>query len=142
LGSPSSVNPQATAAEPISAGSGDYYYQRTDIGVAGRTPLSFQRTYNSQDNYSGAIGANWTHSYNITIGAGAVPNGAVVKYGDGHGENYTLRNGVYFPAPGVTSTLTQSAGTQGFLGTVLGYGTQGEGVCGNQTSNEGAPPTK
>lgn len=68
--------------------------------------LRFTRTYNSQDTYSGALGTNWTHSYNFTVGANST--GAVVKWGDGHGENYTLSGGVYVPAPGVTSALTQN----------------------------------
>jgi RHS repeat-associated protein len=107
LAPPSPSDPQATTNEPISTGTGNYYYQHTDLTVSGLVPLRFVRTYNSQDLYSGALGANWTHSYNITLGASS--SGAVIKWGDGHGENYTLSNGVYFPTPGVTGTLAQDS---------------------------------
>lgn len=112
IGSSSNSNPQATASEPISTGSGNYYYQHTDLSISGSSlPLNFERTYNSQDSYSGALGNNWTHTYNITVAGGST--GAVVKWGDGHGENYTLINAAYIPGSGVSSTLTQDlmAGT-------------------------------
>ncbi len=35
------------------------------------------------------------------------PTGATVRWGDGHGETFTLSNGVYVPAPGVTNSLTR-----------------------------------
>lgn len=106
LAAPNPTDPQGTTNEPISTGNGNYYYQHTDLTISGLVPLRFVRTYNSQDTYAGALGTNWTHSYNFTVGANST--GAVVKWGDGHGENYTLSGGVYVPAPGVTSTLTQN----------------------------------
>jgi YD repeat-containing protein len=107
LAAPNPADPQGTTNEPISTGNGNYYYEHTDLTISGLVPLSFSRTYNSQDTYAGALGTNWTHSYNFTLGVNST--GAVAKWGDGHGEKYTLSGGVYVSAPGVTSTLSFSS---------------------------------
>jgi YD repeat-containing protein len=112
-----SANPQGSAAEPISTGNGNYYYQHTDLSVADHIaglPLVFQRGYNSQDNYSGPLGNNWTHNFEITVVTtmnNGNPIGAVVKWGDGHGETFTLSGGIYVPAPGVTNSLASDPNT-------------------------------
>jgi len=68
LGPPSSSNPVGTTSEPISTSNGNYVYQHTDLTIPGRgTPLVFQRGYNTLDNYSGPLGTNWTHSYNVIV---------------------------------------------------------------------------
>jgi len=100
-------NPQGTYAEPVSTGNGNYFYQHTDFRIAGRgMPVVFQRSYNTLDNYSGPLGANWTHSYNIVLTQ--TSTGAVIKWGDGHGETYTLSGGVYAPPPGSFSALIKN----------------------------------
>jgi RHS repeat-associated protein len=104
VGMPGPANPQATSAEPISTGNGNYFYQHADITVPGRgLPMIFSRTYNAQDTYSGPLGANWTHSYNVILATSSA--GAVIKWGDGHGETFTLSGSVYVPPPGVHSSL-------------------------------------
>ena len=71
--------------EPVSTGNGNYYYQHTDFAIPGRgMPLVFQRSYNALDNYAGSLGADWTHNYNIILIQ--TSSGAVIKWGDGHGE--------------------------------------------------------
>jgi RHS repeat-associated protein len=110
LGGPSPRNPQATTKEPISTGTGNYFYQHADLtsdrgGL--REPLSFIRTYNAQDSYSGRLGNNWTDSLNLTLASSTT--GVVVKLADGGGESWNLVNGVYVPAPGVQDTLTVSS---------------------------------
>jgi len=100
-------SPQATVAEPVATGNGNYFYQHTDLVIPGRgIPLVFQRSYNALDNYSGPLGANWTHSYNIVLTE--TVTAASVKWGDGHTETYTLSGGVYIPQPGVFNTLIQN----------------------------------
>jgi YD repeat-containing protein len=108
IGQPGANNPQATYAEPVSTGNGNYVYQHTDFTIPGRgMPLVLQRSYNALDNYSGPLGANWTHSYNVFAIQTAM--GVVIKWGDGHGETYTLSGGVYIPQPGVFSSLVQNS---------------------------------
>ncbi|MGD0222420.1 MAG: SBBP repeat-containing protein [Terriglobia bacterium] len=96
---------QPVVAEPVSTGNGNYYYQHTDFTIPGRgLPLLFQRTYNALDNYAGPLGANWTHCLNIILSQTAA-GVATIRWGDGHGEAFTLTGGVYVPQPGVFSTL-------------------------------------
>lgn len=103
--SQSSTSKEGQSAEPVSTGSGNYFYQHTDFTLAARSlPLIFQRTYNSFDSYSGPLGANWNHSLNIALYQTAA-GVASIRWGDGHGEIYTLTNGVYVPQAGVYNTL-------------------------------------
>ena len=104
VGMPGPTNPQGTSAEPISTGTGNYFYQHTDITIPGRgLPVTFSRIYNAQDTYSGPFGANWTHSYNVLLAVNST--GAVIKWGDGHGETFTLSGTAFIPSPGVHSSL-------------------------------------
>jgi RHS repeat-associated protein len=113
-GSPS--NPQATVAEPVSTGNGNYYYVHTDFSDFDHIPalpLSFQRSYNSLDNYGGPLGPNWTHNFNISLGS-ATLNGAsavAVKWGDGHNELYLVNGDAYSPLAPTTSSLTRDPTT-------------------------------
>jgi RHS repeat-associated protein len=113
LGPPSPTNPQGVSAEPVSTGNGNYFYHHTDFAIPGRgIGLRFERTYNSLDSYSGPLGANWTHNYNVTLTHNQTT--AQIKWGDGHGETFTLVNGTYMAQPGVFSRLT--ADTSGTFG--------------------------
>ena len=111
--SPSSGSPQNNtasgyASEPVNTGTGNYYYQQTDTSIAGRGfPLVFQRSYNAQDTYSGPLGANWNHTYNVMLTQTAT-GVANIRFGDGHGETYTLTSGIYVPQPGVYNALIAS----------------------------------
>ena len=105
-GSP--TNPVVARGEPVSTATGNYYYQHADLAIPGRgIPLVFQRSYNSLDSYSGPLGANWTHTYNVALTATATS--AIIKWGDGHGETFTLSGSTYIAQPGVFSTLTKNA---------------------------------
>jgi RHS repeat-associated protein len=104
-GSQQSNTTSGYASEPVNTGTGNYYYQHTDASIAGRgLPLVFQRSYNAQDTYSGPLGANWSHTYNVVLTqtAAGVAN---IRFGDGHGETFTLSGTTYVPQPGVLSTL-------------------------------------
>src|SRR5581483_4611858 len=109
IGVPSQSNLQAQASEPVSTGTGDYFYQHTDLLIAGRgLPLIFQRSYNTLDNYAGVLGANWSHNYNVILTADG--NGTVhIRWGDGHGETFTPSGTSYVPQAGVFSVLAKNA---------------------------------
>jgi RHS repeat-associated protein len=99
---------QGQSSEPVSTGNGNYYYQHTDFVIPGRgIPLVFQRTYNTLDAYSGPLGGNWTHSYNMLLTQPS-PTLAVIKWGDGHGEGFAVDGTTWVPQQGVFSSLTQS----------------------------------
>ena len=107
LGSPGPSNPVGTVSEPITTSNGNYFYQHTDFVIPGRgLPLVFQRSYNTLDNYSGPLGANWTHGYNILLTADSAS--AIVKWDDGHNEAFVFNGSAYVPQPGVFSTLAKN----------------------------------
>src|SRR5207245_9144605 len=107
-GTGTTTNQQLPVSEPVSTGNGNYFYQRTDLVIPGRgLPLIFQRSYNTLDNYLGPFGVNWTHSYNIVLNQ-QVTGTIVIKWGDGHGETFTLSGGAYVPQAGVFNTLTKN----------------------------------
>ena len=100
---------QQPGAEPVSTGNGNYYYSHTDLSMPARgLPLVFQRSYNTLDNYSGPLGANWTHSFNIVLTqtSGGV---ATVRWGDSHGETFTLTGTNYVPQAGIFSTFAANS---------------------------------
>jgi hypothetical protein len=88
------------ASEPVNTALGNYTYEHTDLKLAGNPVLEFKRAYNSQDAYNGLLRYRWTHSYNVLL---SVPDNqsAVVKYADGHVEQYTANSdGTFAPAIG------------------------------------------
>jgi RHS repeat-associated protein len=85
LGAPgSSTNPTASFAEPVNTATGNYYTAHRDLAVRGREPsFNFTRYYNTFDNYSGPLGAGWTHSYNIVLTEDSTAGNVTIKQGDG-----------------------------------------------------------
>lgn len=101
----SSTSQEASIAEPVSTGSGNYAYAHNDFTIPSRgMPLVFQRYYNSIDDFAGPLGANWNNGYDVLLGQTAA-GVATIRWGDGHGETYTLADGVYVPQAGVYNTL-------------------------------------
>ena len=98
LGTSSSVNQVFMSSEPVNTATGDYFKSVTDLSVPGRgLDFTFTRAYNSQDSYAGPFGANWTHSYNISLtvdGSGNVG----IKQADGHTDYYTPAGGGAYTA--------------------------------------------
>ena len=96
----------------LSSGNFKPYYNHVDFAnPAGKgIPFVFARTYNTMDaGYSGPMGPGWNHSYNISI---AEFNGlAIVMWGDGRDDFYTVNGGTYTPDPGIYDTLTKSGST-------------------------------
>ncbi|WP_411726703.1 DUF6531 domain-containing protein, partial [Methyloglobulus sp.] len=111
FGGQSSANPFGIAAEPVNTATGNYFYQHTDLSIAGRSlPFVFARTYNALDSYSGPLGHGWTHSYNLRLTEKS--DGSVtVKQGDGHEEFYDPAGGGNFSSrlPGVFNILVKNS---------------------------------
>lgn len=61
-------SPEVDVGDAINVTNGNMYISVADLFIPGRgMPLSFGRTYNSRDTYSGPLGYGWTHSYNIRL---------------------------------------------------------------------------
>jgi YD repeat-containing protein len=105
------TNHEVTGGEPVSTGSGNYHYEHADFNVTARgMPLTFERYYNSIDSFSGPLGTNWNHGYNVLLGQTST-GVATIRWGDGHGETYTLTGGVYLPQAGVYNSLVANPDT-------------------------------
>ena len=104
----------ANGFDPINLSTGNFYYEKEDLSIAGRYPLEFKRFYNAIGGFDTILGKNWTHNYNIRL----FTNGEVVSiiFGDGHVENYTrLEDGFYVAQLEHKNTLTlQEEGKDGF----------------------------
>lgn len=113
LGRPgSSTNAAGFTSEPINTATGNYYLTLRDISVPGKgTPFSFARSYNSQDSYSGPLGAGWTHSYNVTVTVDQTTGNVAIKEPDGHVDFYSpAGGGSYVPQiAGLFDKLQQNA---------------------------------
>ena len=81
------TNRQVSVVEPVNTATGNYYNSPTDLAVPGKgLNFVFARSYNSQDSYSGPMGAGWTHSYNIYLTTDQTSGVVAIKQGDGHQE--------------------------------------------------------
>lgn len=54
-------------ADPVNSSTGNFVYDREDIRIGGRIPLTFHRYYNAQDDRIGALGRRFSHSYEIDL---------------------------------------------------------------------------
>ena len=99
-----------TSADPVNTATGNFVFDKTDLTVAGKgSGFEFKRFYNSQDSTSGTLGANWTHSYNLTVAENTTDNTVTVRLEDGHDEQYQNSGGTYTPKDaGVYNKLTKN----------------------------------
>ena len=58
----------STALDPLDTLSGNFSHHVVDFDLPTRgLPLSFARTYNARDAYTGPLGRGWTHSFNTQL---------------------------------------------------------------------------
>jgi len=102
--------------DPVNTALGNFTLNHEDLSFKGRgLNFSFERFYNSQDTYEGALGYGWTHNYNLNIRM--EENVAIVKYGDGRDEFYLQQpDGSFVPQPGIHKTLSQNVDGTFMLG--------------------------
>ena len=48
--------------DPVNLSTGNFYYEKEDMTVRGRMPLTFKRHYNAMDKDGGILGQGWSHS--------------------------------------------------------------------------------
>jgi hypothetical protein len=59
--------PDNYVGQPIDVLSGNVVYATEDVRIPGPLPVGLSRRYNSQDDWSGAFGTNWRHSYDSRL---------------------------------------------------------------------------
>lgn len=57
----------AFSKDPVNLTTGNFIYQKEDIFIKGRYPLSFRRFYNSVSERKGSLGPGWNHNYEIYV---------------------------------------------------------------------------
>lgn len=53
--------------DPVNLSTGNFVYQKTDITIPGKAPLSFFRFYNAMDKRKGVLGRGWRHSFETKL---------------------------------------------------------------------------
>jgi RHS repeat-associated protein len=87
LPDPAQNNPDIRA-DPVMMFNGQYVHQTEDLYLSGAgIDFIFQRTYKNQVVFSGPLGANWDHSYNIHLRA--EPGAVSVTTGELREETFT-----------------------------------------------------
>lgn len=56
-----------TGGDPVNLNTGNFLYEKEDLLISGKTPLSFHRFYNRMDVREGCMGAGWRHNYEIEL---------------------------------------------------------------------------
>ncbi len=100
-------------SDPVNTVFGNYIYQYTDLSIAALGPdFNFQRTYNSSMGYTGPLGVDWTHNYNVLITEPMDSQVVLVQREDGRKDQYTiLTNGTFMAPPGIYDQLTSDGTT-------------------------------
>jgi YD repeat-containing protein len=100
-------------SDPVNTIFGNYIYQYTDLSIPALGPdFNFQRTYNSSMGYTGPLGVDWTHSYNVFITEPTDSQVVLVQREDGRKDQYTiLTNGTFMAPPGINDVLSYDGTT-------------------------------
>lgn len=53
--------------DPVNANTGNFIYDKEDLSIRGRIPMSFRRFYNRLDKRQGCMGVGWRHNYEIQL---------------------------------------------------------------------------
>ena len=53
--------------DPVNLGTGNFIYDKEDLKIDGSTPFIFRRFYNSRNRYTGVLGADWNHNYEVSL---------------------------------------------------------------------------
>lgn len=103
--------PAGYSRDPVQTFTGNFSYQYTDFGIAGRGPVPvFTRAYNSNDSRVGPLGQGWTHNYNVRlVNPGDGTGSLVLVASEGRSIYYTHNNGVFTPPHDVHVDLVKNA---------------------------------
>ena len=98
------------ALDPINITNGNLYSIHQDISISSKgLPLELTRTYNSRDEYNGAIGYGWTYNYNVFLND-SEGYYVGIKGGEGARTFYVRKgDGTYSSSAGEYSVLVKNA---------------------------------
>ena len=86
----------AKSIDPVNLSTGNFTYDKEDINLNGRYPLSFKRFYNAINDQSGSLGYDWNHNYEIYISKSEKK--VIVHLDDGREDIYGLgEDNNYYP---------------------------------------------
>ena len=87
----------AVGCDPINLVTGNFYYEKEDIAVPGRYPITFKRFYNAISEIDDMLGLGWTHNYNIRLFQ--YENLVSITFEDGHIETFEQLKESFFNIP-------------------------------------------
>jgi len=108
---PEKTDPEDTCAkfdgEPVSLLSGAEVFERTDLTLGNRYPITIQRKYNSRSLYDSQIGYGWALNYDKRLYT--YPGGSVtLRKESGWKRRFTVSGDKYVTPPGETGVLTKN----------------------------------
>ena len=53
--------------DPVNLSTGNFIYDKEDLKINGSSPFIFRRFYNSRNRYTGVLGADWNHNYEVSL---------------------------------------------------------------------------
>lgn len=55
------------SADPVNLSTGNFIYEKEELQISGRMPLSFHRFYNALEEQEGSLGTGWIHNYEVHL---------------------------------------------------------------------------
>lgn len=96
---------RTTSMNPVALNMGNNVYLSEDLAIDGCSPIVFSRFYNSMSESFHEFGINWSHTYTFLLQD--LGNTVVVRFNDGHVENYIKKaDGTYQVPEGLKRELT------------------------------------
>ena len=92
--------------DPVNLSTGNFIYDKADLSIKGRCPLSFRRFYNAINDRSGSLGHGWNHNHEIYIEE--KDGHAAVILEDGREDIFTLAGKAFVPFFFSGSTLVKA----------------------------------
>lgn len=95
-------------SDPIDMSTGNFYTDKTDLVIEGKTPLTFSRFFNSMGTWKGSLGNKWQHNFEISL-AILKDRTITITYSNGRTEDYKERgNGTIDSITNPYNTLRRS----------------------------------
>ncbi|MHC5217581.1 DUF6531 domain-containing protein [Enterococcus sp. LJL128] len=85
--------------DPVNLTTGNFSADKEDLTVHGEVPLVFKRTYNAMDEYRGALGEHWVHSFEVQLYPKKKEGQLKVMMEDGNAVFYEEREENHYVAP-------------------------------------------
>jgi len=97
--------------DPVDPATGNVYMSHTDFTVsAPGLPISWTRSYNSQDDQDGPLGIGWTDPFNVSLSEDGTTGNITIREADGHTSliTYDSDSDTYTPPYGDFDSLVKN----------------------------------